>query len=40
MKVPIASKTPKKDIGVRRNFDSELNITIQIASFTDDSPYL
>lgn len=40
MNVQIASTTPAADMGVNKNFDKVLNITIQTASLTDDSPYL
>ena len=38
--IPIASNTPAADIDDNKNFESVLNITIQTASFTVDSPYL
>lgn len=40
MKVPIASNTPAADMVVIKNLESELDMTIETTSFTEDSPYL
>ena len=38
MKVQIALQTPAADIGVSKNLESELNMTIETASLITDSP--
>lgn len=38
--IPIASNTPPADIEDNKNLVSVLNMTIETASFTVDSPYL
>ena len=39
-KVPTASITAAKDMGINKNFDIVLNTTIEIASLITDSPKL
>ena len=38
MKVPIASNTPAADMVVIKNLESELDMTIETTSFTEDTP--